>query len=953
MFSAAVGVLTQLALVDVGGHPHATPWHAHLLQATTSLLRGLGGGGGSGGGGGPDPGHHSSHDDAVRLSGAARMLSAMTEGLTGREDAAYVETITQLLNQVLGSLLRAGGLRAENVSSWEGEGLLLVLESWGSLEEALTSGRLGAATPTPTPTPTPGVVVMPPPPHTTTSSSLATLVARGAAQAYEGILQAKLALASEDATDDDDDRDADGDLLAWHDRWAVDTATLGRIALPEVTTMLVAAVEANRVEIQHATSLISSSSMSSLSGGGGPIDYYHTLAVGMERFGLLREMLAYLLADDGDGEIPCPPLRVLAAPEAAYAGSHALVRATFDDLTSAHSPRAMEVVVGSLARWADTYLMLPAVEVGPHLAELAGPALVAQLATLAQQILVTFPGEGALHLVVARRLLGAISRHERVACELVQCPAWLDFTNAFAGVAAGVTAPEYENLPAKVHRWTAMAMMQAASGSRDAVATQSYARQVIAATVAPLAALGRQLPPAVGGGVGGSSTTTTTTTTTLTAQDVAGPTGDRVVRCLERLLGYTKGCPSRAQRVLWEAFAPCLAPLATLLAAAGGVDAVLTHRILKLAGYAVETHVLYLDPAAFHGVCAWVLALLRTYQEQRRAAGSAPPVASLRTQLLRERCKDARSLLRILRAITNRDLLQDDDDNDDDNNNDDGDNNIRTDGERREGGVDPRAGGGGGPPVQFGAAAASASASASSSSSTSSAAEVVLTGLVGVVTLLDTEILQFPKLAEEYASLLAFVMDTYPTAVTAMPREPFETLLSTILFCVTSLGSDCQLAATEALYFYLKWHVTSRVACPVGVPDRVAAAVGHAAVHGDAAGDALEATADVLLAALRGGASARVLQETLLAGSRAAAGDGAAPHTGTGTTTTLGPAGPGAGPEPGPGPSAVGVVVAGMVEDLVGAAQQLPPGFSFSVRETWRRTVRAFVKGARRTLRIA
>jgi hypothetical protein len=41
------------------------------------------------------------------------------------------------------------------------------------------------------------------------------------------------------------------------------------------------------------------------------------------------------------------------------------------------------------------------------------------------------------------------------------------------------------------------------------------------------------------------------------------------------------------------------------------------------------------------------------------------------------------------------------------------------------------------------------------------------------------------------------------------------------------------------------------------------------------------------------------------------------------------------------------------VEDLVGAAQQLPPGFSFSVRETWRRTVRAFVKGARRTLRIA
>lgn len=79
-------------------------------------------------------------------------------------------------------------------------------------------------------------------------------------------------------------------------------------------------------------------------------------------------------------------------------------------------------------------------------------------------------------------------------------------------------------------------------------------------------------------------------------------------------------------------------------------------------------------------------------------------------------------------------------------------------------------------------------AAAAATEGTSVIARVVLVGLNIVLPLINAELLQFPKLAQLYYSLLSYMLEVYPRAVADLDPRHFGSLMATLEWGV--LGSD-------------------------------------------------------------------------------------------------------------------------------------------------------------------
>lgn len=143
-------------------------------------------------------------------------------------------------------------------------------------------------------------------------------------------------------------------------------------------------------------------------------------SVPLELLCWLLEMCGAVLADDGAGEDPLPPVALAAALEAGLepnaAGVDPVVQLSSTllqvataclELTTSHpgsiSPRLMEVLVATLGRWADTYLMaeegiVPSLDV-QYGTQGGGPGVADLLVRMALAAIQHFPGEARLHKV--------------------------------------------------------------------------------------------------------------------------------------------------------------------------------------------------------------------------------------------------------------------------------------------------------------------------------------------------------------------------------------------------------------------------------------------------------------------------------------------------------------------------------------------------------------------------
>ncbi|KXZ52946.1 hypothetical protein GPECTOR_8g320 [Gonium pectorale] len=437
-------------------------------------------------------------------------------------------------------------------------------------------------------------------------------------------------------------------------------------------------------------------------------------AVALERCCWLVRCAAHCLADSGAGETPLMPLPLSLAMEAGGQGACAAVEGLTAALlalpamalreggAAVMSPRLMEAIVWSLARWADTYLFPEEAEAeglpaqltaafstrgsaspgggggGGGAGGLPGPcqpvsqaeAVADGLARLAATCLVAFPGEPELHGMVCTVLLPVLSRRRPLCCCLLEAsPGWADLAGAFAARRPQLTA----GLAPKLQRWLGQSLCQAAIGypGSDSPApphvhlhpAAAYLSNLLGPTAAELRNLAAHpdLP------------------SLASRADVASA----LCGMLEVLRGGAcRGAAAAgpaARAAGWALVSELLGPLLALQRAFGN-DPRVGALLLKLAGAVVEQHVGYLPTDAAQLLMSWVLELLRQYRlgraatvavavaaggpgAQKKAAAAkkggpacAAGTAALRAEAAADAARELRALLSLLTHITQRDV---------------------------------------------------------------------------------------------------------------------------------------------------------------------------------------------------------------------------------------------------------------------------------------------------------
>lgn len=408
------------------------------------------------------------------------------------------------------------------------------------------------------------------------------------------------------------------------------------------------------------------------------------------------------------------------------------------------------------------------------------------LVNMAMRLLTFYRGENVLHTVVCRSLLRVLTRHSRISRVLSTLPSWAQLVQAFAA-----NATPFPTIHPKAHRHVALAIAQASQGIETPEEATEYMSGVVRPTVDPIAALqGRS----------------------ISAKDIAGGIGLQAVQAVERIVGFTRGVPPRAQSVLWAAFHACMGPLIELLRAATE-DSVLRCRILKLAAEAAETHIPFLTPQEFGALCDWISHLIVAVREQgdrvRVAAGRPGGLSAVDEQA---RYREIRAVVRLLCNVTNRDLCLDDQGDD------------------------------------------------------AGAGQLVVRWLVALVSSLDLELLKYPKLEDDYCKLLAYIMEAYPAQVASLEADAFAKVMGTLLHEADAASSkDARLSVLEAVTFLVHWHVSSRssgsaglgplaapsAAFPAGLPTRLAEVLLAGVVHREPSAGVAESSADGLLGVMR------------------------------------------------------------------------------------------------------
>ncbi|KAL4443390.1 hypothetical protein ABPG75_011127 [Micractinium tetrahymenae] len=683
--------------------------------------------------------------------------------------------LSELTTAVLAVSAGAAG-SASDLEDWDAQAAELLLEMWVELVADPCRGPLG--------------------------SSQAAVQA--AAAVFAAVTEKGLKQAAAEALEDDEEVEGGESLQS--EEWLAKVAALGRASASLSLPLLAERLQGCLAALQRC-----------LQSGGDP-------SVPLEQLCWLTSMCAHVLADDGDGETPLPPLPILQACEAAAAGgagggdpaerlssgllalgSHCLSNAG----QVAASPRLMEVAAASLARWADTYLMLeeggsPALQAAFGAGSAGGVQAAQMLVSLVVCVLTSYPGERALHDVVCARLLSALLRRGAGRAALVEAPAWHALCDAVGRGDAGLL-----QLEAKVQRRLLQSLLSAASEGWQGGAG-SWTGHLLESTAAQLRQLGASEAAA---------------RAALQRADGLHLVGS----LLERLRGAVRGTAPPTQAAVFQQFTSVAPALAALFDACCTQPAAVTL-ILKLAGEVVEYHAAYLSPADAQALCSWALRLLQLYSAHNLGQVSVSASKALAAEALAERYQDIRALVKLLTKLTQGDWQQQQ--------------------QQQQDWQGPN-----------GSAAAGGGADGQAGGEGVDVAQIVFAGLDIVVPLLSLDLLKFPKLCRSYFALLAHMLEVYPERMAALPPRVFQTLLSTLQFGVGATGDDeVTQAVFEAAAALARFHVQEAAAEGPGLgannapgPDGTTplgslllASLQHL-VHGDAGLEAVDYAAEAVL----------------------------------------------------------------------------------------------------------
>jgi len=223
---------------------------------------------------------------------------------------------------------------------------------------------------------------------------------------------------------------------------------------------------------------------------------------------------------------------------------------------------------------------------------------------------------------------------------------------------------------------------------------------------------------------------------------------------LEGLRGATRGFTGIGLAFLLEVFVGIQPTLLKLLHLQDK-SARMIYLILKLTAEVIESLIGDLNATNFPGIMNFVYEILRVYKGQNMGQVSLQKSKALKDEEEEEKYKNIRALLKLLSAITEKDMVD--------------------------------FGDGGAQQVDV--------------------ATATFIGLEMVVPLLSTQLLSFPKLSQQYFNLIGHMCEVYPERVCHLPKDLFRMFVETLKFGVECDEFQNAGSSLEAIYHVVKAHL--------------------------------------------------------------------------------------------------------------------------------------------------
>ncbi|QDZ25603.1 exportin [Chloropicon primus] len=471
-----------------------------------------------------------------------------------------------------------------------------------------------------------------------------------------------------------------------------------------------------------------------------------------EQLCCLLELVGYCIADPMDGEVPLIPILLSQCHDAALRanGPDPVVQLSNSVLEFARklgtdpgfqqmyaSSRILECSVQCLAKWTATYLMsedakMPSrIREAYTLNESTRNQVMDIIVRLLGNTFVKWMGEMKVQEQVCKHLLPSLVQGRQRRVCLINAPAWNEFLGFYVQNFDALSLA----LRGDLHRSLVKFAIKAATRPLQEEVIKQYLQGLMDPMLKRMSALESTL--ASGGGAAGN----------ISMQQVEF--------ILEGLRGGAQSFSGIGLAYLLDIFINIQPVLLNLLKLKVKSPR-MVYLALKLTAEVIGAIIADLDAAKFGPILNFVYEILNLYKKQNMGAVSLQRSKDLKDEEEQEKYKNIRALLKLLVAITEREM------------------------------VDFTAG----------------------DSASVDVASATFIGLGLVLPLLSREMLSgFPKLAHQYFDLVCHLAEVYPENVCRLPPELFTPFVETLRFGVGSTDQISVGASLDSLYHIMKTHL--------------------------------------------------------------------------------------------------------------------------------------------------
>ena len=648
-------------------------------------------------------------------------LGALTTAMQG--DSSNTAGIGSMLSTVTLACIQCGGGRDDQIDLAVGTSLTALLEAWEHLiqTECIALGMRRSAV---------GNNNM-----QNVQAHEESGLKEGAAHVFRAYLESLLMEAAETALDDLDEEEEEQSLEMRQQKLGP-LSSIARVSAEASFELLCQKLAESQVNIaQHAQDEIN-------------------LARYFEQLCCILELSGYCLADPIEGgETPLMPILLsqchdsllgMNRPDPVVKLSNTLLELAsklaldqkFQQVYS--SPRILESLMQCLTKWTATYLLSDDDQMPLKIRETytLDANTYAQVINIIVRLLgntfVQWMGETKVQEQVCKHLLPALVQGKRRRSCLMNAPAWNEFLAYYVHNFDTLALSVRGNLHRSLVKYT----VKVASKPLDEQLIKQYLEGVMNPVLKRIAALGNTLS------TGGS----------LMAQQMSM---QLIEFLLEGLRGATQGFLGIGLSYLLEIFVN-VQPLLLKLLSLQEKSPRMVYLVLKLTAEVIEALIAELNQSNFSGIMNFVYEILGVYKKQNIGEISLQKSKALKDEEAEEKYKNIRALLKLLSAISEKDM------------------------------------------VDFGTA---------DSSEHVDVATAIFIGIEMVVPLLSQEQLSFPKLAQQYFDLVGHMCEVYPEKVSYLPQGLFTTFVETLKFGVESNDFKNLGSSLDAVYHLVKFHL--------------------------------------------------------------------------------------------------------------------------------------------------